>query len=342
MPNRENNEFKRSAEGSLRKLSVTVKTWEQQPIVEGPESTKIKTGSDYSNSNKLHSYNKTKGKKDSQENKVEKLDPDRISFHKSSLNFLFHLPFYCSITKITSAQKMGNTILFEAGINEEIKTLISNLVDQNGEVNSLNYNESSLSNYDLEIRVSVEISTDGKRKISISENKLEWLMWYNENENHIRVSYHAKDILYSKEQVKENVLSGKICPYCHCETNVVTDKDIFGPFSNFNKKFIQCASNPDHYVGTYRRGVSLGRLADKSLRQKKMAAHAAFDPLWKDRLFNSRDAAYEWLSNKMKLPKEETHFGLFDEKQCEKAIGIINRFAKRKNFFQSIFIYFKK
>jgi hypothetical protein len=66
---------------------------------------------------------------------------------------------------------------------------------------------------------------------------------------------------------ERDVLSGKICPYCMCETIRVTDREIYGPQSNYNKSFIQCIENRDHYVGTFSNGQSLGRLADAGLRK---------------------------------------------------------------------------
>jgi hypothetical protein len=50
------------------------------------------------------------------------------------------------------------------------------------------------------------------------------------------------------------------------------------------------------YVGAHRKGGHpLGYPAGKQSRLARMAAHAAFDPLWTCGLFPSRDAAYEWL-----------------------------------------------
>jgi hypothetical protein len=73
-----------------------------------------------------------------------------------------------------------------------------------------------------------------------------------------------------------------------------------------------------------------------------MEAHAIFDPLWNNKIFKSRDAAYTWLSSKMSLPKDETHFGMFDETQCDKAIRLMNRFNKRMSILDSVLKYLKK
>lgn len=121
----------------------------------------------------------------------------------------------------------------------------------------------------------------------------------------------------------KSIMSGQICPYCNCSTELVDDKAIYGPESNYGRMFLRCIKNHDHYVGTYRStGLSLGRLADNELRRWKMEGHKAFDGLWNGdvQYFKSRQSAYEWLSEEMNLPSELTHFGMFDIEQCKMAI----------------------
>ena len=129
----------------------------------------------------------------------------------------------------------------------------------------------------------------------------------------------------------KKVLSGEVCPYCKCATKRVTDREIYGPNSNYNKTFIQCVENSDHYVGTYANGRSLGRLADGKLRLYKREGHAVFDKLWlgDNASFRSRDEAYQWLSKKMGIPLELTHFGMFDNEQCLKSIQMVKDFSKK-------------
>ena len=52
-----------------------------------------------------------------------------------------------------------------------------------------------------------------------------------------------------------------------------------------------------------------------------MRAHDAFDPIWKSRKM-SRKKAYSWLAEKLKLPEEKTHIGMFDIGMCKKVIEI--------------------
>ncbi len=56
-----------------------------------------------------------------------------------------------------------------------------------------------------------------------------------------------------------------------------------------------------------RQHKALVTLADREVRQWRSLAHRHFDPLWKSRIFKSRNAAYKWLARAMGLPQELTH-----------------------------------
>jgi hypothetical protein len=128
----------------------------------------------------------------------------------------------------------------------------------------------------------------------------------------------------------KNIITGKICPYCNCTTELVLG-DIIYPHKvliiprpkYLDKWYYRCVENVDHYVGTYSDNkTSLGRLADNELRIWKNKGHNIFDPLWRDKkLFKSQREAYKWLSKKMEIPLEHTHFGMFTIEQCQQAIN---------------------
>lgn len=63
--------------------------------------------------------------------------------------------------------------------------------------------------------------------------------------------------------------------------------------------------------------------ADKGseLAQARCAAHAAFDPVWKDGAV-SRTQAYKWLGRKLGLGKDNTHIGMFDVQTCAKVVEL--------------------
>ena len=114
-----------------------------------------------------------------------------------------------------------------------------------------------------------------------------------------------------------------LCPYCGVQADFVDSAVVYHGYS-YGMIYLcpQCGA----YVGTHK-GTDrpLGRLANAELRKWKMAAHAAFDPLWQRGEYkHRRNDAYAWLAEKMGLPKEQTHIGMFDVAQCQKVIQIIN------------------
>lgn len=114
------------------------------------------------------------------------------------------------------------------------------------------------------------------------------------------------------------------CDYCGHRAELVDDAVIYG--RSYGHTAYLCR-NCGAYVGCHGRSDKpLGRLANAQLRRWKMAAHAAFDPLWKRGPFRGRRrAAYAWLAEKMALPVEKTHIGMFDERQCQQVIEIIRQ-----------------
>ena len=121
---------------------------------------------------------------------------------------------------------------------------------------------------------------------------------------------------------------GKVCPYCRCETKKVSSDRIYGKDYFPGKFFLQCPEIKEHYVGIRFDGKSLGSLANKELRELRKKGHSLFDPLWRgtEIKFQSRELAYRWLSNQMEIPKRKTHFGMFNDDQCMKAIKIIEEY----------------
>lgn len=53
------------------------------------------------------------------------------------------------------------------------------------------------------------------------------------------------------------------------------------------------------------------------LAAARMAAHAAFDPMWRSGEM-SRSAAYRWLAQQLNLSKEECHMLQFDIETCRR------------------------
>ncbi len=142
------------------------------------------------------------------------------------------------------------------------------------------------------------------------------------------------------EELKK-IIKGEVCPYCNCNTNLVSGEIIYPEKLNetpkpkyLDKMFYQCTNDRNHYVGTYHDNLtSLGRLADTELRRLKNKGHKTFDPLWKEhKIFKSQKEAYIWLSDKMELPIEVTHFGMFTNEQCMQAIHFCDEIQTKTSF----------
>lgn len=113
------------------------------------------------------------------------------------------------------------------------------------------------------------------------------------------------------------VIEGKICPYCWGWSVCADSAEIYNGKSY---GWIWLCRPCRAYVGCHKgTKEALGRLADKQLREKKMAFHAAFDPLWRNGRFN-RAWLYGWLAKEMGMSRDRCHGGMFSTEQCDKAI----------------------
>lgn len=112
--------------------------------------------------------------------------------------------------------------------------------------------------------------------------------------------------------------NGVTCPYCRCPTALMDSAVIYG--RSYGKIYycLICGAYVGCHPGSSR---PLGTPANKALRTARHMAHQAFDPMRKFRKM-SRAAAYAWLSEKMGLPPEKTHIGMFDLEQCAEVLRI--------------------
>ena len=114
-----------------------------------------------------------------------------------------------------------------------------------------------------------------------------------------------------------------ICPYCGSTSAKVDGTAIYPHRDDLKAKIFYQCKPCDAYVGTHRKdGTPLGTLADANLRALRKRVHNRFDPKWQDGKM-SRNAAYNWLSQKLKIPKSECHMAMFDANMCRKALEIL-------------------
>jgi hypothetical protein len=120
-----------------------------------------------------------------------------------------------------------------------------------------------------------------------------------------------------------------ICDYCGKDAPLVTGKTIYPNRPDlYAKKFYQCKPC-DAMVGCHPGTTkALGRLADANLRKAKMAAHAAFDPIWKSGK-KKRGSAYAWLSDQLGINQHDCHIGMFDVVMCQRVVDVCTRVGEK-------------
>lgn len=109
------------------------------------------------------------------------------------------------------------------------------------------------------------------------------------------------------------------CDYCGKPAHFVDSAIVYGKSYGMFYYCPDCKAWVGVHKGT---DAPLGRLANAELRKWKKAAHAAFDPIWRRKIFPRRNAAYAWLSQQMGIPPEKTHIGMFDVERCKQVVSL--------------------
>lgn len=81
--------------------------------------------------------------------------------------------------------------------------------------------------------------------------------------------------------------------------------------------------------GAHPDGSPLGIPADQCTKRARMAAHAAFDRLWRHGGM-TRTGAYRWLQQAMGLSEGEAHIGRFTAEPCRKLIHLAQGHGGRR------------
>lgn len=108
------------------------------------------------------------------------------------------------------------------------------------------------------------------------------------------------------------------CRYCGGEVKLIQNSEIYGAqYGKWPYMYICWAC--DAYVGLHPgTDIPLGTLANRQLRNARNAAKSAFHAVIAG-FGIERDEAYENLAGKMKIPREQCHFGWFEVDQCKAA-----------------------
>lgn len=125
-----------------------------------------------------------------------------------------------------------------------------------------------------------------------------------------------------------------LCDYCQQPAQLVSGEAIYPHRPDLHHlRFWQCVPC-DAWVGCHK-GTErpLGRLANVELRTAKIAAHVAFDQLWKRTTpagSFSRTGAYKWLAEQMGIEVEQCHIGMFDAQQCQRVVEVCEQATTTK------------
>lgn len=119
------------------------------------------------------------------------------------------------------------------------------------------------------------------------------------------------------------------CPYCGQPTKLVDSATIYngqdyGPIYHCRP----C----DAYVGCHKGTTRpLGTPANWATRQARKRAHAAFDPIWRERIgpYGFRYGAYGWLRRKLGLKRDDCHIAMFDEGQCVRVVELSEAYKRQ-------------
>lgn len=114
------------------------------------------------------------------------------------------------------------------------------------------------------------------------------------------------------------------CPECGNPTELVKGDKIYPNCAPVHKKYFWACLPCQTWVGCHPDSKDpLGIPAGASLRKLRSQVHRGFDPLWRDKHFKSRNAAYKWLAKRLKLNWHQCHVGMFNEQQCEASLTLL-------------------
>lgn len=116
------------------------------------------------------------------------------------------------------------------------------------------------------------------------------------------------------------------CPYCGSLASKRPASYIYGESADKNKYLFVCDCYPkcNSYVAATEKGQPMGTLANKELRQKRIAAHKSIDRIWK-KGFMTKEQVYVWLQSKLNMTDKEMHIGKFGIYYCNRVIYECNR-----------------
>lgn len=121
-----------------------------------------------------------------------------------------------------------------------------------------------------------------------------------------------------------------ICPYCRKLAVPGTGAQIYPYRADLHGKQFWVCWVCHAWVGCHDDDLDrpLGRLANAELRQAKIAAHTAFDRIWRGKI--RRGAAYRWLAAQLGIEPRDCHIGMFDVEHCRRVVTVCEEAHERQ------------
>ena len=117
------------------------------------------------------------------------------------------------------------------------------------------------------------------------------------------------------------------CPYCGSLVTKRAASYVYGKNAKPDTFLYVCDRYPacDSYVAAHTKsGLPMGTPANKTLRNKRIAAHKALDRIWKNG-YMTKEQVYIWLQAKLDMPANVMHIGKLNEYYCNRIIYECNR-----------------
>lgn len=148
--------------------------------------------------------------------------------------------------------------------------------------------------------------------------------------------------IQSKSRIKRKQYN-PVCPYCGIRTKLVNGTTIYPHRYDLRHKQFYLCKDCDAYCECHGSTTCpLGTPANADLRETRLDAHNAFDPLWKEEHYiphsattntkgdlMTRNAAYIFLAADMHLAMERTHIGKFNLIQCRQVKNFVKKYYEQ-------------
>ncbi|WP_226018433.1 zinc-finger-containing protein [Novosphingobium sp. FKTRR1] len=118
-----------------------------------------------------------------------------------------------------------------------------------------------------------------------------------------------------------------LCAECGDPAHPVGGERIYPHRSDLHHKrfwLCRCGAYCGCHPGT---DNALGTPAGPDTRRARSAAHAAFDPLWRDGGM-SRAEAYAWLASELSMDRKQCHIGMMTADQARAVVNAVRRYKQ--------------